>query len=249
MSAFLEKLGVTLVIDAGRQLILAIPRALQNWRFRRFFGRDAVNGEYIFGVLDPVTHPLAPDVNRYVKQFMGRRPDQPLVGPNHVLGLCSIRVATYAAALFAKRRPSSLPLRFETDYDVVDRWDASFICFGSSDSNLKTYDIETLPEQKFYSLVFNTSGRRVFRVGNKEFDIDSNHDHGILLRLRNPRHPEHVLFVCAGLGEWGTSGASFFLFHNWSCLLWRHSTRDFCKVISVATGSDESASEVFSIPE
>src|SRR6266849_113705 len=102
MSPFLEKLGITIIIDAGKQLCLAIPRALQNRRFRRFFGTDAVTGDRIFGVLDPVTNPLPPNQNRYVKRFLGRRQDQPLIGATNVLGLCSVRVASYASVLFSR---------------------------------------------------------------------------------------------------------------------------------------------------
>lgn len=247
MSQFLESIFVKLVFEIGKQLLLAIPRAIQNWRFCRFFGSDAVTGDRIFGVLDPVTHPLPTNQNRYIKRFLGRRTDQPLIGPTNVLGLCSVRVASYAAGLFSQFRPKK-PLAFEIDYDVSEKWDASFFCFGSSDSNLKTFDVESLPEQKFFNLSFNLMKERVFKVGNREFGITNKHDHGILLRMKNPRHPEHALFICAGLGEWGTSGAAYYLFHNWSSLCWKHGTADFCKVIRVANRSDESAEEVFSIP-
>jgi hypothetical protein len=248
MYPFLENLGITIIIDIGKQLLLAIPRAIQNWRFRRFFGQDAVAGDRIFGVLDPVTLPVSPQANRYIKHFLGRRPDQALIGPTDVLGLCSVRVASYASGLFSRFRPSHKPLAFTVDNDVANRWDASLFCFGSSDSNLKTFDIEFLPEQKFYSMEFNTAGSRVFKVGNREFGVDRKHDHGVLLRIKNPRHPEHALFVCAGLGEWGTSGAAYHLFSNWSSLARKHGRSDFCKVIRVEHGSDESAQEVFSIP-
>jgi len=129
MSPFLENLGITVIIDIGKQLLLALPRAVQNWRFRRFFGNDAVAGDRIFGVLDPVTHPQPETNNRYVKLFHGRRQDQPLVGPTHVLGLCSVRVASYSSGLFARFRPGHKPLTFAIDYDVEADWDASVFLF------------------------------------------------------------------------------------------------------------------------
>jgi hypothetical protein len=248
MSPFLEKIGISFLVDIAKQFLKAIPRAIQNWKFRRFFGSDAVEGDRIFGVLDPVTHPLPASSNRYVKRFLGRRSDQALIGPTDALGLCSVRVASYASGLFARFRPGHTPLAFAIDYDVATKWDASFFSFGSADSNLKTFDIESLPEQKFYSTAFNSAGRRVFRVGNRDFEITGKHDHGILLRMKNPRHPEHTLFICAGLGEWGTSGAAYFLFHNWASLYGKHGQDDFCKVIRVDHLSDESAVEAFSIP-
>lgn len=248
MSAFLEALGITILVDAIKQFVLAFPKAIQNWRFKRFFGKDSLSGDRIYGVLDPVSHPLPPGGNRYIKRFLGRKEDTPLIGPNYALGLCSVRVVTYGSALFARFRPSSKPLIFEIDYNVENKWDASFICFGSADSNLKTFDIQHFPQQKYFEMTFNSSGMRTFNVGNKKFDCTANYDHGILLRMKNPRHPEHTLFVCAGLGEWGTSGAAYYLFHNWSKILWKHGKKDFCKVIKVENKSDESATVVFSIP-
>jgi hypothetical protein len=248
MYTFLENLGITIIIDTGKQLLLALPRAIQNWKFRRFFGQDAVAGDRIFGVLDPVTNPVSPQGNRYVKHFLGRRVDQPLIGPTNVLGLCSVRVASYASGLFARFRPNHKPLKFVIDSDASATWDASLVCFGSSDSNLKTLDFESLPEKKYYSMVFNAAGTRVFMVGNREFGIDRKYDHGVLLRMRNPRNQKHAMFVCAGLGEWGTSGAAYYLFANWSTLHGKHGCSDFCKVIRVEHNADESATEVFSIP-
>jgi hypothetical protein len=171
---FLEELGSSLIIDIGKQLFLAVPRAFRNRRFRKFFGSDAVKGDRIFGVLDPVTHPMPANCNRYVKQFLGRRGDQPLIGPTHALGLCSVRVASYASGLFACFRRGHKPLTFVIDYDVEAKWDATFFCFGSSDSNLKTLDIESLPEQKFYEIGFN-SGRRVFKIGRQQYPLANNH--------------------------------------------------------------------------
>ncbi len=61
------------------------------------------------------------------------------------------------------------------------------------------------------------------------------------------RLSEHYLFICAGLGEWGTSGATYFLFDRWNELNKRFKKRkNFCLIIEVDVGSDESASEIFS---
>jgi hypothetical protein len=70
----------------------------------------------------------------------------------------------------------------------------------------------------------------------------------MLLRIKNPRYPEHFLFICAGIGEWGTSGAAYYLFHHWKELYKKHEQQDFCKVIEVDIGSDDSAREIFSLP-
>jgi hypothetical protein len=128
---FLEDLSASLVADIGKQPFLAIPRAFQNRRFRKFFGSDAVASDRIYGVLDPVTHPIPASTNRYVKQFLGRRGDQPLISPTHELGLCSVRVASYASGLFARYRPGHKPLPFLIDYDVEAKWTLLFSVSGA----------------------------------------------------------------------------------------------------------------------
>lgn len=58
-----------------------------------------------------------------------------------------------------------------------------------------------------------------------------------MLKLPNDQFPEHSLFVCAGLGEWGTSGAGWYPARNKRRL---PDTTAFCAVVEVKIG-DESA--------
>jgi hypothetical protein len=130
---------------------------------------------------------------------------------------------------------------------VAAKWDGTFICFGSADSNLKTYDIELLLWAATLQVRLRPNGFRRYIIGGKVFTGAPNCDHGILLRIKNPYHPDHFLFVCAGLGEWGTSGTAYYLFTHWKKLYKKHKQQDFCKIIEVNIGSDESAREIFSI--
>ena len=71
-------------------------------------------------------------------------------------------------------------------------------------------------------------------------------DRAVLARFVNPHHSEHYLFICAGTGEWGTSGATYFLFDQWKKLNKRFKKRkNFCLIIEVDVESDESAKEIF----
>ncbi len=266
--AFTENLSIELLAEFIKEIFLAVPRALDHWRFRRFFGPSALSGEKIFAVVDPYTNPLpkygeplGPLVsgafvviseekieNRYFKRFLGRKKDQWLIGEDDVLGINVVRVVTYISALFSKYRRKTKPITVVADEEVAEKWDGTFICFGSSDSNIKTYDIENLPEQSFYRFEFGSNGFRMFNFGNKTFTINGLKDYGILMRIRNPRHSEHFLFVCAGLGAWGTSGSAYYLFDHWKELYKKHKkNEEFCKVIEVDFGSDESARVIHSL--
>lgn len=221
---------------------------LDRRRFEQFFGAHALFGEKIFAVVDPYTTPFLKLDNRYIKKFLGRKPNQPLVGADNVLGINVLRVVSYVAAVFSVYRQSINPIAVVTDEHVAELWDATFICFGSADSNIKTYDIENLPEQIFYTRDWDFWGMPIFKIGVKSFSIHQYKDYGILLRIRNPQYPEHYLFICAGHGEWGTSGSAYYLFHHWKELYKKHGQQDFCKIIEVDMGSDESAREIFSVP-
>lgn len=271
--AFAENLSIELLAEFIKEIFLAVPRALDHWRFRRFFGPSALSGEKIFAVIDPYTNrlskygePQGPLVSgsgtfltrsiiseekietRYIKRFLGRKPDQWLIGEDDVLGINVVRVVTYISALFSKYLRKTKPIAVVTDEAVADKWDGTFICFGSSDSNIKTYDIENLSEQSFYRFEFGPNGVRRFNIGNKIFTINSLKDYGILMRIRNPRHSEHFLFICAGLGAWGTSGSAYYLFDHWKELYKKHrKSGEFCKAIEVDIGSDESARVVHSL--
>lgn len=238
----------SIAYDILKYVLSAIPMSLDKWRFRKFFGQHALSGENIFAVVDPYTHPSPRTRNRYIKRFLNRRADQPLIGEDNVLGVNVVRVVTYVSATFSQYRKITSPFAVVTDEQIENRWDGTFMCFGSSDSNIKTFDIERLPEQTFYTFDFGPNGIRRFNIGGRSFSITHSRDHGILLRVRNSRHPEHYLFVCAGIGEWGTSGSAYYLFDKWKELYKKHKQQNFCEIIQVDHGSDESARSIFSIP-
>ena len=242
----IESLATTIAADVVKRIALSVPKSIDKWRFARFFGPPAVTGEGFRAVVDPYTHPAPRTGNRYIKRFMDKRPDQPLVGEDNVLGVNVIRLISYTAALFSSFTKNHMSIPIVADYDVAALWDSSFICFGSSDSNLKTYDIETLPEQKYYKLTFGPDGHRGFEVGGKHFGFEGRRDRAIILKMRNPRHPEHLLFVCAGLGEWGTTGATYYLFDRWKDLYKQHGLKPFLKIVEVEVGVDQSAKEIYS---
>ena len=69
-------------------------------------------------------------------------------------------------------------------------------------------------------------------------------DCAVLMRIRNDRFPEHFLFVCAGLGEWGTSGASWFLATHWENLYREFKNDNFALILEVDIGSDTSTKRI-----
>lgn len=205
-----ESFGVTIITESVKHIFQAIPKSIDKWRFRRFFGPSALNGDNIFGVIDPFSHPLPATGNRYIKRFLGRKPDQPLIGVNDVLGICVVRIVSYCAATFSEFRKDGKSIAIVTDETVSPTWDGTFIAFGSSDSNIKTLDIESLNEQSFYTLGFGPMGLRRISAGDKHFDPTPGRDFGIVLRMINPRYPEHFFVCLCRPWRMGNVGSLFF---------------------------------------
>jgi hypothetical protein len=248
--ALVENIIPNIIWDAIKGLGLAIPNAITNYKLKKFFGSEAVETDSVYVVLDPYEHPvnrknLPQGEMRFVKNFLGRKPNTLLLGEDKLLGSCSIRVTKYSVTEFAKFSNKQNPININLDEHLINNWKGTFICFGSSDSNIKTFDIESLPENNLYKFEFGNNGYRCFTIRGEKYSIDQNNDVGILMRIKNPYHENCNLFVCAGIGEWGTSGASFYLFNNWRKLYTRFGARtNFALVIKVDENSDESAREI-----
>ena len=185
---------------------------------------------------------------RFIKKFHGRKKDIPIIGEDKVLGSCSIRVTKYSSEILSRFRSKDNKVKVVLDEEVMNSWDGTFFCFGSSDSNIKTFDIEQLPHNNLYSFAFdNKTGFRCFIVNGQQFSSGNRKDKGVLARFINPHHEEHYIFICAGLGEWGTSGTAYYLFDRWKELGKRFKKdKNFCLILEVDIQSDESAKEIYS---
>ncbi len=70
------------------------------------------------------------------------------------------------------------------------------------------------------------------------------YDKAVLLKLTNPQDRVHSYVVCAGLSEWGSLGAVYYLTKKWKALYKRFKRRDFCLVLEVQYGQYEIAREI-----
>lgn len=203
----LSEMFLAFIPDITKSIYRAIPNAINKYKMKKFFG-PSVSGEGNFWlVVDPYYHPLPRTIttgNRYVKHFLGRRPDQPLIGEDRVLGSNILRLLGYLSGALAQFRDSSQPITFVSDEDVANRWDGSFVCFGSSDSNIKTLDIETLPQNGFYQFLTDQgTGWRYFKVAGRDFKISPNEDKAIILRVSNTRAEKKLVVHLCRFGRVG----------------------------------------------
>ncbi len=103
----------------------------------------------------------------------------------------------------------------------------------------------------FFQLAQEGNETFIKAISDKErdrgFQLPNWKDCAILMRIRNTRFPEHFFFVCAGLGKWGTSGASWYLVKHWESLYKEFKNEDFAIILEVDLRSDTSASRVASL--
>ena len=54
----LENMIPNILWDVLKGLFLAIPRAISNYSFKKFFGQEAIESDKVYVVLDPYEHPI-----------------------------------------------------------------------------------------------------------------------------------------------------------------------------------------------
>ena len=146
-------------------------------------------------------------------------------------------------------------VRVVTDSEAARVMNATLICYGNSDANHTTFDIENSSEQTLCEFVFDGSGQRAFQLCEQLYTIESRdgitYDKAILLRLTSSKNPSYCYVVCAGLSEWGSLAAVYYLTNKWEVLHKRFDKssqrRDFCIVLDVRSGQFENAREVASV--
>lgn len=177
----------------------------------------------------------------------GALPLQGTFSIEHPISECEIRATSYITSLLSS--PGNLRLLIVADIEVDDLLDSSFVSIGGPGSNYKTADILNSTANIFIRM----SHDKFYLPSGSElpYDCDRTADHGIILRITPPEFPTHSWIVCAGLGEWGSSGSSWYLANRWKTLISQiHplayrlgfiSIPDFLAIVRVIPGQDQSA--------
>jgi hypothetical protein len=127
-----------------------------------------------------------------------------------------------------------------TDEDLQNKLDISLISFGGS-SNYCKYVLNQ-EDNNFYIFNGNTIVRKKDPV--KSFQSDSTYDYGFIIKYRPINFPNKTWIIIAGLGEYGTRGAGWFLSKYWRQLSESFKDAPFGILIRVKQGIDDSAKEV-----
>lgn len=248
-------LGAALFVGLG-SLIPLISRKHHKRRLRRFWGNGVTGKDFVisYGTLidSRLAGPRLPqpgdeDFYRYVKTYHDGRIVR-IVGPwGKTVGESEIRSASYVINTLSTYRKTAIAV---VDDEAATRdLNRTLVALGSPSSNVITDLVLREPNNEF--LEFGQEGpARTFIRDKKNgtefegFKEPVRKDYGMVVKLPNLRFPGQLFFVCAGLGEWGTSGASWYLATKWRELQLRFGDA-FGIVVEVELGVDESARRVF----
>lgn len=243
---------------AGGLTIILLQRGLQ--LIRKFFAKRRLRrfwGEEVLGVNFVVSYGAFKDSRHkegyshkfwYMKRYHDGS-EVSFVGPRgNVVADAEIRSASYIINTLSKYRKKAVPVL--DDMKALENTNRTFVSLGSSTTNQTTHLILNEPNNEF--LEFGQEGEDIYFILDKKngrrfigFQGTVKKDYGMVLRIPNLRSPRNLFFVCAGLGEWGTSGASWYLATKWRDLQAEFGDAAFGIVVEVQLGFDDRPRRVF----
>lgn len=244
-----------IIVSILTMLYIGMRRRFRSYHLQRLLGfklRAETNVRTVCGqfLLPPLTNPSGQIITHpYIKapRLGGALP---LVGSysiEHPVSGSEVRASAYIATLLGfSGGPQLLSC---PDIEVNSLLDSNFISFGGPGSNYKTTDILASRANIFIRMTHN--GFSLPTGESLPFFCSGGVDHGFILRITPPDFPARSWIVCAGLGEWGTSGTAWFLANRWQELIrnihplaYRSGVMrvpDFLAIIRVIPGQDQSA--------
>ena len=212
-----------------------IPHSWRSFRARQFWGVGDILVCHGTLQLNRAVFQVSP----FVKIFRDGTAVR-LNGPSeNVMGDSEIRSSNYLVGALSR---CGRCVSAEPDNKGLAQLDRTIVALGSPSSNEVTRLVLSEPLNRF--LEFGQDGAFIcdMETGARfsGFRPPIRKDYGMILRIPNDRFPGRFFFVCAGLGDWGTSGASWFLSSNWNYLRSMY-PGGFGVVVEVDIGSDQSA--------
>jgi len=214
-------------------------RSLRRQKFASLFGKDAVDTGQEYSIVYPEFR-LPKSYPRHVYEKPEYRPgnEDLRISIDRPVSQGDTRGANYLTTLFDKeaaRTPSMV-----SDFDVDTRLDISMVALGSAGSNNKTFDIMRSEHNKL--IAFKANGFACKTDEPAELMQRTDASLGFILAIEPIDRDGRKWIVCAGHGEWGTSGAAWYLARHWKKLQRDFKDRDFAAIVEVTIGQDESAS-------
>lgn len=205
---------------------------LSTWTFKQVLGRDAGKEYHIIYNIS-----IPPEDTIYLKPKPKVKRDNYRKTQNlTTINSCAVTRAI-GHLVYAFGEKVNKPPTISSDVDTDDRMDISFISIGGL-TNLKTCDL--LKDNSNNFLDFNK--RSIVHPSSKlpviEFTGDV--DYGFIIKIKPHSNPKRTWICCAGFGEWGSSGAAWFLARKWKDIRKWTKDKPFAIITKTDVNSDES---------
>jgi hypothetical protein len=248
MMTFLINIASGLVIFLLGLFWPIIPKSLRMIKMRRFWGKSIIKERLVvaYGAFKDSRHRIpGPDEFWYDKISEGGSRWTAFRGPRtYIVSDCEMRAASYLVSSLSAYRKNAV--KVVSDVEAFPNLNCTIISLGSPSSNELARLI--MEDERNSFLEFSQNGHSIHdKASGREFVgflPERLKDYGAIIKIPNRRFPGKFYFVCAGLGEWGTSGASWYLANKWTDLK-KEFAGAFGVVVEVELGSDESATRVF----
>lgn len=211
------------------------------WRYKQVFGSEAGKGSLhvVYGLLNP-PQAINQATGTPIKHIFTKPGlEGARFSASEAVSACEVRAATYVAESIASN--TGMWVRLSADEALRHRHDLSYISFGIG-NNCKTMDVLKSVGNQFVR--FNTDQCRFVTISGRtiiEPSSDLQIDYGMILKSHPPNLPERNWIVCGGYGEWGTSGAAWYLSRKWRDIRKRFRKKSFVIFVQVESDKDESA--------
>jgi hypothetical protein len=180
-----------------------------------------------------------------VDKYPYRKPGEENIGSRFSVDMpissCEIRATKYLSESLGKEAKTIFSISSDIKLKAV--LNISFVAFGGPLSNYKSRDV--IYNDANNLVIFDN--RNFVSVSTRKNLIDYEHgfDYGLILKIHPKQFPDKVWFTCAGLGEWGTSGAAWFLANKWRDIYSYAGNSPFAFIVKVKAGQDEYADVIY----
>jgi hypothetical protein len=236
-SIILNIIGGVFVIFSER-ILSYIGKKYRAYKFAKIFGKDIKAGLNI--VYGKMTLQQVYDRQGNVVDYPYHKSNGGVFRISEPVSFTETKSAKYLFESIVKN--SGIAPVFISDEEIREKVDISYCSLGGF-NNFKSEDIINAENNKYLSFdAFKITSKRDPKI---EYRIEGKHDYAIIIKLRNLEFPERNQICIAGLGESGTSGATWYLANKWKELLRNTGTEDFGCVVRVEFQKDESARVVY----
>ncbi len=226
------------------QHVRKLWRYISAWKFKQVFGKDA-GKEYhlIYNISIP---PKGTIFSKPEPKY--RRKNYTKTKNLTTINSCATtRAIGYLVYAFGEKDIKPPTISSDTAKDA--KMDLSFISIGGV-TNLKSCDLLNDESNQFLNFGYSHDKKTIRHfivsktLGLPIVESSKECDHGFIIKINPNSNPERTWICCAGFGEWGASGAAWYLARKWKDIYKWAKKKPFATILKTQYKRDESTVSV-----